>query len=123
MPFVSIPIAGQWWLEREGTKEIESYHKVRRGSRQLRVRRAMQYEYRTYKNVTDGSDTRILEPETMQLWKDPVSGEPASAEDWMVRDGEMSFDMNSGMVEIGVVTIKTPLDWDTSKVVSRREFL
>jgi hypothetical protein len=123
MPFMSNPIHGKWWTEREGTKENEDNIVVRRGSRQIRVRRASTYEYRVYRNRTDGTDGNVIDVDSLALWNDPVEGEPTSAADWCVGEASMEFDMDSGIVELSVSSTKAPVDWQTSKVISRREFL
>jgi hypothetical protein len=123
MPFVSNPIHGKWWKEREGSKVLEDNIAVRRGPRQLRVRRSLTYDYRIYRNRTDGSDGNVIDVDSLELWNDPVEGEPATADDWCVGEAVMEFDMDSGIVEMSVSSVKTPLDWQTSKVISKREFL
>ena len=123
MSFVSNPIHGQWWKETDGTEMLENNVNVERKARRLRVRRSLEYLFRTYRNRTDGTDGQALDPDSMELWDDPMEGEPSSAEDWLVKEASIEYDMETGLVEISVGVVKIPLDWQSSDVVSRREYL
>lgn len=123
MPISFDGIKGYWWLAKEGRKLVEAFDNVVRAGRRLKIRRQMPYEYRVYMNRTDGSDFDVIGPDDLRLWDDPLEGKPKSATDWMVTRASMTFDPDSGMVEITSHCKKSPVDWTSSKTISRKEIL
>lgn len=123
MPISFDGITGAWWLAKKGLKILEGFDNVVRSGRRLRIRRQMPYEYHVYMNRTDGSDLNVVDPDDFALWNDPLEGEPTSAEDWLVTRASMKFDPDSGMVEITSHCKKSPVDWTSSKTISRGEIL
>lgn len=121
--FATDGIKGYWWKAKDGRKIVEEFSTVERAGRRLRIRRRMLYEYRVYMNRTDGSDFDVIGPDDLRLWNDPIEGKPHSAEDWMVVKASMKFDPDSGMVEITSRCKRSPVDWTSSKTISRKEMI
>lgn len=122
MSFVGEPISGHWWIADDGTNVMDAVTAVRRGPRKLQVRQSLDYQYRVYRKRTDGSDGAVLDPDSEDFWDDPMEGEPQSSTDWMVRDLEMEFNPDTGMVEMVCTSVKVPADWQRSSVISTREY-
>jgi hypothetical protein len=123
MIFTQDGINGEWWISRDGKKRLENFDVIERNGRRIRIQRQLDYDYRIYLNRSDGSDTKVITPDSLELWNDPMEGEPESADDWRVESAEMVFDIDTGMVEMAVSSVKIPLDWESSKVISNRELL
>ena len=123
MSFNTDPIKGEWWIADDGKRVLESFHNIKRGNRRIRIRRSLDYRYRIYKNRTDGSDGDVQSMDQLELWNDPIEGEPNSASDWLVNGAEMDFDISTGMVDITVSAVNMPTDWEHSSRISEREFL
>ena len=110
-------INGQWWIQKEGKRRIETVSKVRRGNRLLRVLKYLTADYRLYQNNTDASDSDARDPDVAELWFDPEEGQPTSVTDWMVGAAEVAFDVDSGRATLLASSSKMPADYTATLTV------
>jgi len=119
---VPIPsVNGDPVIVRNERRTVTHQKAIKRGGRRMVLHMEKDVQLRLYRELTDAADSDARDPDTAAYWNDPHEGAPSAVSDWLVSGVTVSFDINTGLADIRVSSVKQGADWDLVKVLSPEE--